>query len=119
MIDRLAGQHAKGYGHARRQRQLREPVGDRGCDIGVVRGFAADHAPEGDDGVQPATVYKRLANGGQLERARGGHHAEVGFDSLGIRKLLDGAGAQGRGDLGVVGADGNADAQSACRGAGL
>ena len=72
----VAGQDAVADGLARVERHPGEPGGDRVADVLEVRGAAADHHAEGDDGVVP--LGQRLGDDRQLDRTGRADHRRLG-----------------------------------------
>ena len=77
LLHRVGGQHAECDGHARFERDAREPGGALAGDIVEMRRLAADHGAERDQRLVAARQREFARDHGHVEGARNAHDLDL------------------------------------------
>ena len=98
LLERVAGENAKDHGHARIELGELHAARDFVANIFEVRGFAANHAADADDGVATARLREFFRGDRNFKRAGNANDFDLFFRGAGAFERVECSGEKTVGD---------------------
>src|SRR6266850_1762120 len=112
LLQRVAGQHAEDNWHTGIHLRKLQAARSFRANIIIVRGFASNHATDGDECVVLACCCQLLRHNWQFERSRNTHHIHVLARRAGALQSIHGRSQQALGNKAVEPAHNNTETES-------